>query len=206
MAGGRPAATVWHDFFERFINYTFSDEYQSYTSPLGPYFPTWDTVVNMILTDCSSSFYAHYWFDNVSTTGASETETMGNIIRKAMRDTFDELEAKTGSPSYSDWNWSKFQTIRWRHEMGAQLEGALEFLNNGPFPWHSDTDCVENGDANWRPSMHFICQVSPGMMTASLVNGPGENGNVMGLNYRSQVDLYLYHQYHYMPFTTQDVL
>ncbi len=204
MAGDSPAATVWHYFLKQFVNDTFSDEFQSYAHPVGPYFPSLETMVNMTLTNCSKSFYNHTWFDDVTTAG--ENETMGDVIIKTMQDTFDNLYARTGSTNFGAFNWSVFQTIRWRHEMGDELDGMLGFLHTGPFPWHSDTDCVENGSPDWRPSIHFICQVSPGMVTASLVNGPGENGNIMGPNYNSQVDLYLNHQYHYMPFTSQDVL
>ncbi len=204
MAGDSPAATVWHYFLERFINFTFLDEYQSFTKPEGLSLPYWSTIINMTLTNCSGPFYSYYWFDDVST--PLVYEHMTDIIIHAMRDTFDTLYADTKSTSFGDFAWSKYQTITWPHEMGNQLGGLLSFLNNGPFPWHSDSDCVESGNPDWRPSMHFICQVSPWMGTASLVNAPGECGNVMGSNYRSQVDLYLNHQYHFMPFSTQDVL
>ncbi len=203
MAGDSQAATVWHYFLERFINYTFSDEFKAFTKPEGLSLPLWGTIINMTLTNCTDTFYIHYWFDNISTPGV--TENMTTIIRKAMRDTFDDLYAQTKSTDFGAFNWSVFQSIIWPHDMGNQMGDLLTFLNNGPFPWHSDTDCVESGDPVWRPSMHFICQVSPGMGTASLVNAPGECGNVMGSNYRSQVDLFLNHEYHFMPFSDQDV-
>ncbi len=202
MANDSPAATVWHYFLERYINYTFSDEFQTFAKPEGLELPTWTTILNMTLTNCTDSFYIHYWFDDVRT---PSTENMTTIIIRAMRDTFDDLYTRTGSTAFSAINWSVFQTVSWPHDMGNQLDGRLSFFNNGPFPWESDTDCVESGDPDWRPSMRFICQVSPGMGTASLVNAPGECGNVMGSNYRSQVDLWLNHQYHFMPFSTQDV-
>ena len=211
MAGNSSAASIWHYFFQRFYNYTFDDEFSLYKGPVSIQddmpnamlnFPSWNTFINMVQTNCSHT--QHYWFDNISTPGVNET--MGDVIREAMNDTLNYLKQATGSSNFSNWNWDRFQTIDWVNQLAAGAGGSLNFLNNGPYPWESDSDCVECGDPFWRPSMIFVCEVSPGWYHASLVNGPGESGNIMSPYYNSEVNLYLHHEPHMMPFSTKDVL
>ncbi|MCL4559950.1 MAG: penicillin acylase family protein [Chloroflexi bacterium] len=207
-----PAATVFEYFMHRVIPFTLENKLSELTpgyagqgpnSTLAPGnmigFRSWEWFQKILAVPNSP------WFDQ------GNGETRDDVLRKALRQTVDELIKRFG-PDPKEWRWGKAHLITFGHILG-QAKPLKAFFDRGPYPVGGDGTTVfavsafppeENGKTKIGPPFRFLADLSDLDHTLGLL-APGQSGNPASLHYDDQLLGWFNGGYHTMLFARADV-
>jgi penicillin amidase len=157
------------------------------------------------------------WLSNLLTQPDSHWFDLGNgekrddVMRKALRDTLDELCDIFG-PRISDWTWGKIHQLKFSHPLGS-IKSLKRFFNRGPYPLGGDQTTIWASGASYYdlnservigPPFRMIVDLSDLTNSLALLN-PGQSGNPISPHYDDQIDAWFRKEYHPMLFNRQDI-
>ena len=189
------APTIFDTWFDKYKNFTFTDEFEDANLTLGGrlYYQLTDFLENITRYNQSSR-----WFDNVSTTGT--TENASDIMLLALNETV--LVLSQDYADFSDWIWGNFHVMDIRF-----LEGLLPAFD---FPQYacsgsSRTINVAPGrNVRGGPVLRMIVDLEM-LATQNLYSGyatipGGQSGNPLSSHYEDNYQYWKNNEYHQILF------
>lgn len=197
------APTIWRAWFDFYQEAVFGDEYDQLVCGRGELL--WPSPV--ILENMTRYTPNAIWFDDVTTTGV--TETRDDIILAALDGAISRLILDEGA-DMSQWTWGRFHFVVYTHSVSSAL-------GHGPYP--ADGDAVtlnpsrvdmwkkEQGASRGGPSERLIVNFADPFHAQSVIPG-GQSGNPFSSHYSDQLhQLFLDGLYHidYLYSTMEDL-
>ncbi len=167
---------------------TFNDDLPEGAWPGGG--DRWFEVVRVMLDKPNDAF----WDDG----GTPRTESRDDMLRRAMAQAYDELNAQLG-PDVKDWRWGDLHSLKLVHQtFGTSGIGPIEWLfNRGPFPVAGSDDAVNAAGwdvqsdytVGWLPSMRMVVDLG-NLDESQWINLTGASGHAFHDNYWDQAPLW----------------
>ncbi|MHA2298984.1 MAG: penicillin acylase family protein [Candidatus Hodarchaeales archaeon] len=177
--------TLYYETMNWFDRYTWEDEWTEAGVAAG--WPQ-DNMLEYLVREVPESI----WFDNVSTTGV--TETRDDILVLAFLKAVDILEGEFGS-TVTEWLWGEYHQMDFRH-----MSGILTALDGGRYPHDgSGYTLLAAGGRSVRggPSERMIVDFSNKSNSWSVIP-TGASGIPTSPHYDDQIALWLGKEYHPM--------
>ena len=150
-----------------------------------------------------------HWFD------LGGGERRDDIMRLALRRTYDYLQDRLGEPQmpdYRNWAWGRLHMLTFGHVAG-RVPALTRHFNRGPYPLGGDGNTVfatgrgltvEASTGVIGPSFRFIADLSDLSRCYGLL-APGNSGRPDSPHYDDQIEAWFKGQYHPMLYARADV-
>ncbi len=218
LAADNPAAAVYELFVQRSIHLMLADKLGQLTARYMGQGPTPVLHEGSIFGERAVEWLLQilaepnsHWFD------LGHGETRDDILRLALRETLDILQARLG-PKPSDWAWGKLHTLSYIHPLG-NVKPLDKLFNRGPYPVGGDANTVcaagfghrdlsgsENVGAKGLVGAPFRFIADLGDLRNSWgLLAPGQSGQPGSKHYDDQAQAWFEGHYHPMLFARDDI-